>query len=502
MRIAIYARRSDDKTGEGESIKNQLASCTKYANAYYPNALINEYWDDDYSGKNMKRPCFEKMMKLIHKNYYDVLIFWKLDRVSRNALDFLELHKTLEKLNVNLVSVTEGFDPSTPAGKLMMTMLASVAEMERKNISLRVSSNMTAMAKEGRWTGGATPFGYEATGVKGKKYLKAKDKEFDIAKSIFEHYFECESISKTAKWMRETYGISRDPSTLSRMLKSLVYVKSDNDILSYLKLKGVTINGKANGKGLISYGKATKNDEDKWEFREMKDWVVSVSKHEGIITGAQHIKIIETIESKNNTGRRGTGEVSFLNGLCRCKYCGGFMRTKQKLGNKYRYFVCGNKDMQKYNYECENISLRVNDVEETVLHQLANYKANKCVVEIEETDRKPLKALLAKKQKQIKNLVLKLSEVDDLQDVFLEEIKELKKEVIELEDKIEDLEREDLLAQIDDYNKKIFFESLENFKSIFESCKTNDDRRMLVKSLVKCIYLDGINKKVEIETKF
>ena len=71
-----------------------------------------------------------------------------------------------------------------------------------------------------------------------------------------------------------------------------------------------------------------------------------------------------------------------------------------------------------------------------------------------------------------------------------------------MEDKIEDLEREDLLAQIDDYNKKIFFESLENFKSIFESCKTNDDRRMLVKSLVKCIYLDGINKKVEIETKF
>ncbi|MFR4584428.1 recombinase family protein [Clostridium cadaveris] len=500
MKIAIYARRSEDKNGEGESIKNQLLSCKKYADAYYNNALVDEYWDDDYSGKNMKRPYFEKMMKLLRKNYYDILIFWKLDRVSRNALEFLELHKELEKLGVNIISVTEGFDPSTPAGKLMMTMLASVAEMERKNISLRVSANMDAMAKEGRWTGGITPLGYESVGTKGKKYLKVKDTEFEIVRNIFKHYFECESIFKTSKWLKETYGIKKGPSTIARILKNLVYVKSDEDIKSYLNLEGIKLYGEVNGNGLISYGKVDKTKDVGCETRDKKDWIVAVAKHEGIITGKEYIKIINTIESKTNSGRRGTGEISFLNGLCKCEYCGGYMRTKQKTGMPYRYFICGQKDQGIH--ECKNVSLKIEDVEETVLHELENYKINEINYKIEKKDTKPIKALIEKKKQQIRNLVLKVSEVDDLEDIFLDQIKELKSEVDSLEIQLEEIEREDLLNQVDDYNKKIFLKSINNFKVAFKECKTIESKRMLIKSLVNCIYLDGVNKKVKLETKF
>ncbi|WP_034439169.1 recombinase family protein [Clostridium ihumii] len=500
MRIAIYARRSEEKE-TGESIKNQILICNRYVSTYYPNAsVVDEYFDDDYSGRNMHRPEFEKILKLTKKGFYDALVFWKLDRVSRNALEFLQLQKQLEDLNVNLISVTEGFDPSTPAGKLMMTMLASIAEMERKNISLRVATNMNEMAKAGRWTGGRVPFGYSVNIIDGKKYLVQNESEFAIVKSMFDKYFECESLFATSKWLKSTYSINKPATTIKRMLENLLYVKSDEDIKSYLSSKNITLYGDINGLGLISYNKVDKTKDIGVEYRNESDWIIAIGKHPGIITGKDYIKIQTILKSKNNSGRRGTGEVTFLNGLCKCAYCGGYMRTKQKTGSKNKYFVCGNKDSMRN--DCKNKFLRIQDVEETVIYKLSNYTSSTISINNSNIDTTLLKKELEKKNSQIKKLVTKISLADDLEDIFLEQIRELKKDVTELEVTIQNAERKNLLNEVDEYNRTVYLQQLKNFKTAFYNCESIQDKRILVKSLVASINLDGINKKIELVPKF
>ncbi|WP_315120971.1 recombinase family protein [uncultured Clostridium sp.] len=499
IRVANYARRSEEKE-TGESIKNQLAICRRYTEMSYKNPLIDEYFDDDYSGRNMNRPDFNKMMKLARKGYYKVIVFWKLDRVARNALEFLEFHNEMEKLGVTIISVTEGFDPSTPAGKLMMTMLAAVAEMERKNISQRVSANMNEMAKDGQWTGGIVPFGYSTTIIDRKKYLMEDENTIEVAKQIFEKYLDTESLSATSKWLKSTYNINKQPTSIKRILSNLVYTKSDIDILRYLESRNITPCKEMDGNGLTSYGKTDKTQDEGVEFRDESEWIVSVGKHAGIISGSQYIKIQNILESNSNKGRRGTGEVTFLNGICRCSYCGGYMRTKQKKnssGKMYKYFACGKKDTGIV--ECINQMLKINDVEETVLDKLLNYEISDIDVKNNTIDTSALKLDLEKKRKQIKNLLLKMSLDEELESIFLEQIKELKIEAEDIERNISEIERNNLLNDVSNYNKEFVREHLKNFKQLFDSCTDIDSQRKLVKSLVKEINLDGINKRIELE---
>lgn len=501
-RFAVYARRSEEKE-TGESIQNQLNICKNYIKSYNKNISIDEYFDDDYSGRNMIRPEFSKMMKLVRKGYYESIVFWKLDRVARNALEFLEFHKELDKIGVNIVSVTEGFDPSTPAGKLMMTMLAAVAEMERKNISQRVISNMNEMAKQGRWTGGIVPFGYKVINIKQKKYLKEDDSTIKIVKKIFNKYLETESLFHVSKWLKQMYNINKPPTSIKRILCNLVYVKSDNEIFRYLNNKGICIYGELNGNGLISYGKADKTKDEGVEFRDASEWIIAVGKHKGVISGSDYIQIQQILKSKNNSGRRGTGNVTFLNGLCRCSYCGSYMRTKQKKkpnGGYYKYFACGKKDSNLT--KCPNKMIRINDVEETIVKQLTNYNVGEINIQKNTVDTSKFKSDLTKKRKQIKNLILKMSLDEELEEIIIEEVKELKKEADMLERNIEDKERQNLLSDVSSYNKEFFKERLSKFENLFEQCTDVDSKRKLLRSLVKQIRIDGVNKKVELETLF
>lgn len=91
------------------------------------------------------------MMELAKIKQFDIIAVYKIDRIARNIVDFVNVFDELDKLGIRLISITEGFDPSTPAGKMMMMLLASFAEMERMNIAQRVKDNMKELAKMGRW---------------------------------------------------------------------------------------------------------------------------------------------------------------------------------------------------------------------------------------------------------------------------------------------------------------------------------------------------------------
>ncbi|MCR3760366.1 recombinase family protein [Clostridium felsineum] len=493
-KIAIYARRSEEKE-TGESIPSQLRLCRQYAENKYSDVSIDEYFDDDYSGRNMNRPQFAKMMKLIKSNYYSALVFWKLDRVARNTLELLSLHKQLDKLGVTLISITEGFDPSTAAGKLMMTMLAAVAEMERKNISQRVSTNMNELAKQGKWNGGIVPYGYKVI----NNYLCEDKKNIQIVKEIFSKYFETQSLFSVSNWLKANYNISKQATSIKRILTNLVYVSADNEINRFLNSKGVTIYGELNGNGLISYGKANKTKDEGVEYRDVSEWIISVGKHTPIISGTQYAKIQKILEGNSNSGRRGTGNITFLNGLCRCAFCDSYMRTKQKKGG-YKYFVCGKKDSMRNN--CNNKSIRIQYVEKIVLNKLENLNIENLNIDFHYNDTNDLKKELNKKKEQIKNLTKKISLASDLEDIFLDQIREFKKEVVNLELLISEKEKDNLLLDVSKFNIDNYIKELKDFKKTFNSYKSIEKKRNLLKKLVKGIYIDGLNKEIRLELNF
>ena len=135
--IAIYARQSLDKK-ESQSIETQINFCENYINSKPHNEKIEIYSDKGYSGKNTRRPDFERMMSDVENGRISKIVVYKLDRISRNLLDFMGMHKIFKEHKIEFCSVNDTFDTSTPIGRSMLKISMVFAEMERESTQLRV----------------------------------------------------------------------------------------------------------------------------------------------------------------------------------------------------------------------------------------------------------------------------------------------------------------------------------------------------------------------------
>ncbi|MDU5492643.1 MAG: recombinase family protein [Clostridium perfringens] len=151
-KIAIYSRKSVYTEGS-ISIESQVNMCKEYMLKKIPNSTFEIFEDEGFSGGNTNRPAFKKMIKAAELKQIDIVVCYKIDRIARNTLDFLNILEMFKANNVELISITEGFDPNTQMGKVMLTLLASFAEMERANIQQRVKDSMFSLAQKGDWTG-------------------------------------------------------------------------------------------------------------------------------------------------------------------------------------------------------------------------------------------------------------------------------------------------------------------------------------------------------------
>ena len=160
--IAVYSRKSRF-TGKGESIGNQVELCREYVRANLGEEALNKivvYEDEGFSGSNLNRPAFKKMLEAARERKLNRIIVYRLDRISRNIGDFAGLIEELDKLNVDFISIREQFDTSTPMGRAMMYIASVFSQLERETIAERIRDNMHELAKTGRWLGGTTPTGY------------------------------------------------------------------------------------------------------------------------------------------------------------------------------------------------------------------------------------------------------------------------------------------------------------------------------------------------------
>ena len=186
IKCYIYTRVSTAIQVDGYSLDAQKDKLRKYAD-YQNMEIAGEYSDEGASGKNIaERPEFMRMMSDIEdsKDGISYVLVFKLSRFGRNAADVLSSLQRMQDHDVNLICVEDGIDSSKDAGKLMISVLSAVAEIERENIRAQTMAGREQKAREGRWNGGFAPYGYKL--VDGE--LQIAEDEVDIIRIIFDQY--------------------------------------------------------------------------------------------------------------------------------------------------------------------------------------------------------------------------------------------------------------------------------------------------------------------------
>ena len=196
LKAAIYVRVSTRYQVDKDSLpfqKEELINYIKYA----LNIEDYEIFEDaGYSAKNTSRPKFQEMMSRIRNNEFTHLVVYKIDRISRNLLDFAQMYEELQKHNCSFVSKVEQFDTSTAMGEAMTRIVLVFAELERKMTGERVTAIMFSRAEKGLWNGAPIPIGYKWS--EEKKYPVVDPEEAKIVRYIFDKYISLESALKVS----------------------------------------------------------------------------------------------------------------------------------------------------------------------------------------------------------------------------------------------------------------------------------------------------------------
>ncbi|MCD4785317.1 MAG: recombinase family protein [Candidatus Eremiobacteraeota bacterium] len=252
VNCAIYVRKSTEKGLEQEfnSLHNQEEACKNYilSQAFNGWEYYRTYEDGGISGGTMKRPGLNRMLSDMKKGLVQVVVVYKVDRLSRSIIDFHNMMKEFEEYGCSFVSITQAFDTSNSMGKLTLNMLLSFAQFEREVSAERVRDKISASKKKGLWTGGCPPLGYDVS----DKKLIPNPKEAEQVRFIFEKYLEMKSLNRLSefllsidvrskKWTSEN-GLKKGGkvfscSMLARLLRSKVYIgriESKKDGNSYL----------------------------------------------------------------------------------------------------------------------------------------------------------------------------------------------------------------------------------------------------------------------------
>jgi site-specific DNA recombinase len=197
LRCAIYTRKSTEHGLELEfnSLDAQRDACEAYIKSQASQgwkALAQRYDDPAYSGGNLDRPALKKLLADMEAGRIDVVVVYKIDRLTRSLADFAKLVEAFDARSISFVAVTQQFNTTTSMGRLTLNVLLSFAQFERELSSERVRDKIAASRRKGKWTGGTVPLGYDA---KDKKLVINKT-EAGTVRTIFRRYLELQSFRK------------------------------------------------------------------------------------------------------------------------------------------------------------------------------------------------------------------------------------------------------------------------------------------------------------------
>jgi DNA invertase Pin-like site-specific DNA recombinase len=222
----IYSRVSTDMQAEKEfssceapeeKIKSFIASQNNWQ-------VFKVYSEPGYSGVNTNRPALPELLQDLKKEKIDIVLVYKIDRLTRSPKDFYQLIEFFEQSKIDFISITERFDTSTAASRLLRNIMLTFAQFERELTSERTKDKMLEKAKKEMWNGGTPPFGYKRENTK----LILCPEEAKEIKSIFEKYLETKSLAKVYQFLKENNiknrsGKNFSITNIAHILRNLVY---------------------------------------------------------------------------------------------------------------------------------------------------------------------------------------------------------------------------------------------------------------------------------------
>ncbi len=331
--IAIYARQSVDKK-DSLSIETQINLCTNYINATPHTETIETYQDKGYSGKNIHRPDFSRMMADIECGKISKIVVYKLDRISRNLLDFMSMYKVFNEHKIEFCSVNETFDTTTPMGRGMLKIAVVFAEMERESIQLRVKDNYYERIKDGRWAGGPAPYGFKNGRTKNNVPTLIKvNEEISAVKLAFNHYEDdfAMSLGKIARLLESKGYQSRkrktfDNVTIGRILQNPVYAIADETLYKFFKVRKANILNPIEEwdgtRSAVIVGKRVANHNTR-KYTDLSEQTVYLTNFRGVIKSRQFVKVQERLAQNQQIKRANAPtRLKELAGLLKCAKCG------------------------------------------------------------------------------------------------------------------------------------------------------------------------------------
>ena len=371
----IYSRVSTEMQVEGYSLEAQKNCLKKFAEREEMQ-IVDYYEDAGKSGKSIEgRPAFKKMLSDIESGQsVDYILVYKLSRFGRNAADILNSLEFIQTYYVNLICIEEGIDSSQTSGKLLISVLSAVAEIERENILEQTMNGRREKARQGLWNGGPAPYGYY---IKDNQ-LHIKEDEADLVRLIYDKYANTNiGYTGIAKFLN-LQGIKKVVRT-DRMVADwnahFISLILDNPVYC----------------GKIAYGRRTleKVKGKKNEFKRINasDYILVEGTHEAIVSEEiwQRVR-----EKRSRTGfkfasKYGKDRAHLLTGIIKCPKCGGGMYANRvcwtKKDGTYKeviYYACGRNKLDRGHF-CEyKANLKKTEIEPLVIEVIKELVRDDC----------------------------------------------------------------------------------------------------------------------------
>lgn len=531
--IAIYSRKSKF-TGKGESIGNQVELCRAYVRSvfgeeYGQRCVIFE--DEGYSGGNLQRPDFKRMMERVRKREFRAIVVYRLDRISRNISDFTGLIDELTRLNVSFVSIREQFDTSTPMGRAMMFIISVFSQLERETIAERIRDNMLELAKTGRWLGGNAPTGFRSEAVS-KVTLDGKQRksyrlvplpeEAEIPRMIFDLYTETDSLTSVeAELLRRRIRTKRGKDftrfAIKAILQNPVYMVADENAYRYFLEREADVcspreafDGSC---GIMAYNRTSQEKGRATQLLPVTEWIIAIGQHPGFIPAKQWIGVQESLErNKSRAYGKPRSNEALLTGLIYCS-CGERMYpklSKRTMANGEAVFsyVCKMKERSK-GQRCQQRNADGNGMDAALLRQIQGLPEKKgsflsqlggcrafCTGKGDPSERQ-LEALRKEgkeKQQLLNGLIDSLAAVaqPQIRDRVLKRIEEQSESCREIENRIRELEGMAAGQTIEDAQVESLGQRLSAFSDTVDGM-TLEEKRAAIRALVRKVTWDGAN---------
>nr|AQW34587.1 recombinase RecB [Mammaliicoccus sciuri] len=482
-RVGIYVRVSTEiQSSEGYSINGQINQIREYCD-FNNFVVVDVYADRGISGKSMKRPELQRLLKDANEGHLDCVMVYKTNRLARNTSDLLKIVEDLHRQNVEFFSLSERMEVNTSSGKLMLQILASFSEFERNNIVENVFMGQTRRAQEGYYQGNL-PLGYDKI-PDNKHELMINQHEANIVKYIFESYAKGHGYRKIANALNHKGYVTKKGNPFS--INSITYILVNPFYI-----------------GKIQFAKYKDWNEKRRKGLNEKP-IIADGKHPPIISQELWDKVQsrkKQVSQKPQVHGKGT---NLLTGIIHCPQCGAPMAAsnttntlKDGTKKRIRYYSCSNF-RNKGSKVCSANSVRADVIEKYVMDQIleivkSDKVINQVLERVNQENKVDIGALnhdIAYKQQQydeihakLDNLIKTIEDNPDLTTILKETIHKYETQLNDITNQINQLKQQQNQEKTS-YNTKQLSAVL---RRIFQNVESMD------KSQLKALYLTVIDR--------